>query len=79
MLFRSVIAGNSGGAPDAVRVGETGFVVDGQDIDEIARRCIELLKDEALRRRMGESGRAWIAEEWNWKIWSKRFNELLDF
>lgn len=72
-----VIGGSSGGAPDAVRQGETGFVVDGNDLQAIANRCIELLKDEELRSRLGENGRNWVEAEWRWEIWSKRFNELL--
>src|SRR5581483_7297653 len=44
-----VIAGDSGGAPDAVRAGETGYVVAGRDIEAVAERIIALLRDEALR------------------------------
>lgn len=72
-----VIGGSSGGAPDAVIHGETGFVVDGEDVKEIAARCIELLRDETLRIRMGQRGREWVESEWQWKIWSDKFNELL--
>lgn len=72
-----VIAGASGGAPDAVIDGETGYVVDGENVAEIASRCIELLKDETLRRKMGERGRSWVEAEWSWDIWSGKFNELL--
>src|SRR5207247_39990 len=45
-----VVVGNSGGAPDAVRDGETGFVVDGRDVDVVADRLVRLLTDPALRR-----------------------------
>lgn len=72
-----VIAGASGGAPDAVIHGETGYVVDGENVDEIASRCIELLKDYSLRKKMGERGRSWVESEWSWDIWSGKFNELL--
>jgi phosphatidylinositol alpha-1,6-mannosyltransferase len=72
-----VIGGSSGGAPDAVIHGETGFVVDGEDVSEIAARCIELLRDESLRVRMGQRGRQWVESEWNWEIWSNKFNQLL--
>lgn len=73
----AVIGGSSGGAPDAVIHGKTGYVVDGEDVEEIAARCIELLKDGALRKKMGEAGRAWVESEWSWEIWSNRFNDLL--
>jgi phosphatidylinositol alpha-1,6-mannosyltransferase len=72
-----VIAGESGGAPDAVIEGVTGFVVDGTSTEQIAKRAIELLLDEKLRISMGSAGRAWIEKEWRWQIWAGKFSELL--
>jgi phosphatidylinositol alpha-1,6-mannosyltransferase len=72
-----VIAGESGGAPDAVIEGVTGFVVDGTSTEQIANRAIQLLRDEKLRRGMGSAGRAWIEKEWRWQIWAGKFSELL--
>jgi phosphatidylinositol alpha-1,6-mannosyltransferase len=72
-----VIAGESGGAPDAVVEGVTGFVVDGTNVEEIANRAIQLLLDEKLRISMGSAGRAWIEKEWRWQIWAGKFSELL--
>ena len=72
-----VIAGTSGGAPDAVIEGVTGFVVDGTNTEEIAHRAIQLLLDEKLRNSMGSAGRAWIEKEWRWQIWAGKFSELL--
>ena len=72
-----VIAGTSGGAPDAVIEGVTGFVVDGTNTEEIANRAIQLLLDEKLRNSMGSAGRAWIEKEWRWQIWAGKFSELL--
>lgn len=72
-----VIAGETGGAPDAVLEGVTGFVVDGTNTSQIAQRAIQLLSDENLRRAMGSAGRAWIEKEWRWQIWASKFSELL--
>lgn len=72
-----VVAGSSGGAPDAVRHGETGLVVDGGSPDEIARALIGLLADPARARAMGERGRAWIEREWHWDRVAARFAGLL--
>jgi phosphatidylinositol alpha-1,6-mannosyltransferase len=72
-----VIGGASGGAPDAVEHGVTGYVVDGNNIDEIARRAVELLRDKELREKMGNAGRKWVVDEWRWQIWSERFNNAL--
>ena len=73
-----VIGGASGGAPDAVIDGKSGFVVDGNDLDQISNRCIQLLESAELRQSMGRFGREWVEENWRWEIWSKRFNELLE-
>jgi len=72
-----VIAGSSGGAPDAVLDGITGIVVDGENNQEIASAAIKLLLDIDGAKAMGLAGREWIIENWRWEIWSQRFNELL--
>ena len=72
-----VVGGKSGGAPDAVLVGETGVVVDGTNTSEIAGACIELLNNPELSALMGANGRAWIIENWRWDIWATKYAELL--
>jgi phosphatidylinositol alpha-1,6-mannosyltransferase len=72
-----VIAGSSGGAPDAVIDGVTGFVVDGTNNQQIVKAAIELLNDPEKAQQMGTAGRQWIIDNWRWEIWSARFNELL--
>ena len=72
-----VVAGRSGGAPDAVREGETGFVVDGRRPDEVARAIIELLGDAGLRLRLGQAGRDWVASDWRWDTVAARLDALL--
>ena len=71
------IVGNSGGAPEALIEGKTGYLVDGNSIDEIANAAIRILTDPALRREMGTFGNKWVNDEWNWQIWSDRFNQIL--
>ena len=73
-----VVAGNSGGAPDAVVEGVTGLVVDGTNNTQIADAIITLLTNPQKCKEMGNAGQAWIKENWRWEIWSKRFNELLE-
>lgn len=73
-----VVAGNSGGAPDAVVEGVTGLVVDGTNNTQIADAIITLLTNPHKCKEMGNAGQTWIKENWRWEIWSKRFNELLE-
>jgi len=77
VLGLPVIGGASGGAPDAVKHGITGYVVDGNNVEEIANRSIELLRDSELRATMGAAGRKWVVDEWRWQIWSHEFNKAL--
>jgi phosphatidylinositol alpha-1,6-mannosyltransferase len=72
-----VVGGKSGGAPDAVLIGETGLVVDGTKPAEIAGACIELLNNPELCVLMGAAGRAWIIENWRWDIWATKYAALL--
>ncbi|WP_225798734.1 glycosyltransferase family 4 protein [Streptomyces sp. NK15101] len=72
-----VVAGDSGGAPDAVLDGETGWVVRGESAEETADRVATLLLDPELRARMGERGRAWVEERWRWDLLAERLRELL--
>jgi phosphatidylinositol alpha-1,6-mannosyltransferase len=72
-----VLAGDSGGAPDAVRDGETGYVVDGRDEAAVAARLIELLADADLRKRMGTAGRCWVEQDWTWDVVAARLTDLL--
>ncbi|NJQ14794.1 glycosyltransferase family 4 protein [Streptomyces bohaiensis] len=75
-----VVGGDSGGAPDAVLDGETGWVVRGgapTAAEETAERLVTLLGDPELRRRMGERGRAWVEEKWRWDLIAERLRALL--
>jgi phosphatidylinositol alpha-1,6-mannosyltransferase len=73
-----VVGGDSGGAPDAVREGETGYVVGGRDVPALAARLVDLLADPARAKAMGEAGRAWVEGEWRWETQAVRMARLLD-
>ncbi|MEV1074451.1 glycosyltransferase family 4 protein [Micromonospora parva] len=72
-----VVAGDSGGAPDAVREGETGYVVRGRDVGQLADRVAALLADRDLARQLGAAGRAWVEREWRWEAQADRMAALL--
>ncbi len=72
-----VIAGDSGGAPDAVLDGQTGYVVDGRSVEAVARYVSELLTDRERAVAMGEKGRAWILNEWRWELVAQRLEAVL--
>jgi len=61
-----VVAGNSGGVPDAVRDGETGFLVPPEDAAAVSEAVCRLLGDPALARRIGAAGRDAVERHYNW-------------
>ncbi|HET9518622.1 MAG TPA: glycosyltransferase family 4 protein [Actinoplanes sp.] len=72
-----VVAGDSGGAPDAVREGETGYVVGGRDLASLTERLVDVLADPAMARRLGAAGRAWVQADWRWETQATRLRALL--
>jgi phosphatidylinositol alpha-1,6-mannosyltransferase len=72
-----VVAGRSGGAPDAVLPGQTGEVVDGTDVPAVAAAVASILADPSRARAMGEAGRRWVGEQWTWDRSVARLAELL--
>jgi phosphatidyl-myo-inositol dimannoside synthase len=61
-----VLAGHSGGIPEAVRDGETGFLVDAENPEEVCRALISLLDDRPLAQRLGGGGRRAVESYYNW-------------
>ena len=72
-----VVGGDSGNAPDAIRAGETGYVVSGRDPAGVADRLTHLLADPAGAKAMGEKGLAWVDQEWRWDLVAKRLEQIL--
>jgi phosphatidyl-myo-inositol dimannoside synthase len=72
-----VVAGNSGGAPEAVRPGITGEVVDGRDVAAVAEQVSGLLADPRRAAAMGTAGRRWTEQSWRWDTMADRLAGLL--
>jgi phosphatidylinositol alpha-1,6-mannosyltransferase len=61
-----VVAGRSGGIPEAVREGETGLLVDAERADAVSDALRTLLDDSGLRARLGAAGRRAAETYYNW-------------
>jgi phosphatidylinositol alpha-1,6-mannosyltransferase len=72
-----VIGGDSGGAPDAIIDGETGYVVPGRDQEALTGKLVQLLADPAGAAAMGDKGQAWIDREWTWDLVAERLQRIL--
>jgi phosphatidylinositol alpha-1,6-mannosyltransferase len=72
-----VIAGSSGGAPDAIDRGVTGDVVDGATLASVAHPLIKRLTDSSLRLAEGLAGRKWVTTSWSWEVQAQSLSDLL--
>jgi phosphatidyl-myo-inositol dimannoside synthase len=72
-----VVAGDSGGAPDAVIDGETGYVVDGRSPAQVVERIAGLLNAPAKAQELGRRGRDWVERAWRWDLIADRLHGLL--
>lgn len=71
-----VIGGRSGGVVDAVINEETGLLVDGASVPDIANALRRLLDDAELRRRLGARGREWVRGRFSWERAARRVREI---
>ncbi|HEY3131652.1 MAG TPA: glycosyltransferase family 4 protein [Acidobacteriota bacterium] len=60
------VGGDSGGVPDAIQNGVTGFLVDPLNPKDCAEKISLLLGDEETRKKMGKVARARVRTEFNW-------------
>ena len=63
---RPVIAGRTGGIPEAVKDGETGLLVDAERPAEVAEAVRRLLREPKLALRLGTAARREIERYYNW-------------
>ncbi len=72
----AVIAANSPGLRDSVVDGETGFLYEYGNTDQLAERLLRVLTDQALRESLERGGLKWAAR-FDWDIAAKAFEKLL--
>ncbi len=72
-----LVVGRSGGAPETVRDGETGHLVDPGDVEEIADAVVALLDNPESARTMGDRGRSWVALRFSERATARTFTRLL--
>jgi phosphatidylinositol alpha-1,6-mannosyltransferase len=75
---RAVVAGNSGGVADAVAHGETGLLVDVDDPAALTTALEMLLRDDTLRRRMGDAARCRARQAFSCEALQRRVAAALE-
>ena len=72
------IAGRDGGTSDAVIDGETGLIVDGEDVSSVQHALDQLLDDPSMAEKMGRAGHARFWSEFEWSQAVGRFEKALE-
>jgi glycosyltransferase involved in cell wall biosynthesis len=65
MLGKPVIASRVGGIPEIIADGETGFLVEPQDWQALARAMLKIIENPALAERMGNAAQKRVREKFN--------------
>lgn len=68
LFGRPVIAGKSGGMPEAIDHGRTGILVDPLSVEEISQAIVKLLTDKELANHLGQQGQARVRSQFSWEI-----------
>ena len=77
LMRKPVIATNVGGNPEMMIDGKTGFLVEQGNHEQIIARLSLLLADKELSKKMGNDGRKFIEDTFNWKLVAKNFIEMI--
>ena len=77
LMKKPVIATNVGGNPEMMVDGKTGFLVEQGNHEQIIARLSLLLADKELSKKMGNDGRKFIEDTFNWKLVTKNFIEMI--
>lgn len=70
------VAYATGGVPEGMIPGRTGFLLKTGDIEGLANRLEELLQNNELRQRMGEEGRRFVEERFSLEALAQRHEEF---
>ncbi|MEE9367288.1 MAG: glycosyltransferase [Pontiella sp.] len=71
-----VIASNTGGVPEGLLDGKSGFVVEQKDVDTIVEKLLLLCDDNTLRQQMGVAGRDFVQANYSQKIIGNKFESI---
>jgi PEP-CTERM/exosortase A-associated glycosyltransferase len=77
-MARSVIVSDVPAMGELVKYGETGFVFRAGDSRDLAKRCVELLKDPERLEQVGRNARDWIVKERQWPTLLSRYANIYE-
>ena len=74
---KAVIGGAHGGAPEVIRDGVTGYLVQHDDTEQLATAINTLLSNPELAREMGARGKERVEKEFRFSVFAREFKKIL--
>ena len=78
LMKKPVVATNVGGNQEMMIDGRTGFLVEQGNHKQLVDKLSLLLEDKELAKKMGEQGRKFIEETFNWELVTKKFIKIAE-
>ena len=75
-MKKPVVATNVGGNSEMMVDGKTGFLVEKGDPNQLVDKLSLLIEDEKLAKKMGDCGRKFVEETFNWELITKNFIKI---
>jgi len=67
-----VIVSDVDGLPEVVKHEQTGYVLDGDNMEQVVEQLEKLYLDSDLRKRLGQNGREFVKNTYEWTITSQK-------
>jgi UDP-N-acetylglucosamine 2-epimerase len=77
LMKKPVVATNVGGIPELMKNGDTGFLVDKQNSQQIIEKLSILLNDKKRSHSIGEEGRKFVEEKFAWEKIAQDFVNII--
>ena len=78
LMKKPVVATNVGGNQEMMVDGKTGFLVEKGNDAQLIEKLRLLLEDVNMAKKMGNEGRKFIEETFNWEIVTKNFIKIME-
>ena len=76
LMKKPVVATNVGGNQEMMIDGKTGFLVQQGNHEQLIEKLSLLLEDKELAKKMGNEGRKFVEETFNWELITKNFIKI---
>ena len=71
--YKPIISVNEGGPRETILNNKTGFLIN--SVDEMKKKMLYLAENKDIAEELGKEGRKYVQENYNWKLFLKRFEE----